>query len=171
MIEGYIAMSADGYVADHAGGVDWLERFGTIDFGFGDFMATVDTVVMGRTTYDQVIAFGGDYPYAGKRSIVVTSNAVTTGPADVIAWHDGIPALAAQLSREDGNAWVVGGAMLQSAFIKAGLLDRLRLFVMPIFLGAGIRLHDADHPPLDLHLTDTTRFEGGAVLLDYRLGR
>ncbi len=171
MIEGYIAMSADGYVADQSGGVDWLERFGAIDFGFEDFMASIDTVVMGRTTYDQVIAFGGDYPYAGKRSIVVTSTAIANGPADVIAWHDGIPALADQLTRDGGNAWVVGGAKLQSAFIKAGLLDRLRLFVMPIFLGAGIRLHEADHAPLDLDLAGTTQFEGGAVMLDYRLAR
>lgn len=169
MIEGYIAMSADGYIADENGGVDWLERYGAIDFGFPAFLDTIDTVVMGRATFDQVIAFDGDYPYAGKRSIVVTSSPLPETATGAEAWHDGIASLAAMLAHAGGKAWVVGGARLQSAFIAAGLLDRLRLFVMPILLGSGIRLHQSDHAPLDLTLAEVERFPGGAIMLDYRM--
>lgn len=63
----YMATSLDGYVADAEGGIDWLNDYETgVDYGTEAFMAEVDTLIMGRATFDQVMGFGG-WPYAGKR--------------------------------------------------------------------------------------------------------
>ena len=67
----YIAASVDGYIATADGGVDWLTPFDDCEYGFEAHVATVDTVVLGRRTYDQVRGFG-DWPYADFRTRVLT---------------------------------------------------------------------------------------------------
>ena len=75
----YIATSLDGYIATPDGDVAWLEPFHAGDYGYDDFLKGIGTLVMGRTTFDQVLGFGA-WPYAGKRAIVLTSRPVETPP-------------------------------------------------------------------------------------------
>ena len=138
-IRGYIAASLDGFVADGEGGVGWLEPFHGVDVGFDQFVAEIRTVVLGRRTYDQVLGFG--WPHAGRRGLVVTSQALEGAPAGVEAWRHGITSLIERLrALDDGDAWVVGGPTLQAALIEAGAIDRLDLFIMPLTLGEGVPL-------------------------------
>ncbi len=65
----FIASSLDGYVARENGDIDWLPQIE--ESGYDDFFKSVDTVIMGKTTYDQVLTFG-DYPYKDKKSFVFT---------------------------------------------------------------------------------------------------
>src|SRR5688572_19686956 len=125
-IHGYMGMSLDGYIADKDGGVGWMDPFSTVDYGFDRFIAGIGTVVMGRATYEQSLGFAGGWPYASKRSLIVTSRPIENPPRRVEAWHKGVPALIAELratESTDGETWVVGGAMLQAAFIAAGAID------------------------------------------------
>ena len=69
----YIATSLDGYIARENGSVDWLPEHA--ESGYDEFYKTVDTVLMGRKTYEQILTFGA-YPYEGKKSYVLTSNIV-----------------------------------------------------------------------------------------------
>lgn len=169
MIRGYMAMSADGYVADRDGGVHWLEPFQEVDCGYTTFIAGIDRVVMGRVTYEQIRAFGTGWPYPGKPGIVVASRDITGLDADVETWRGDVQSLAEHLAGLGGDTWVVGGAKLQSAFIDAGALGRLELFVIPVLLGGGVPLFESGARPVPLRLAGTETFGKGIVRLDYRL--
>ena len=185
MIRGYIAQSADGYVADREGGVGFLDPFQTDETGvdYAAFIETIGTVVMGRTTYDQVVEFDVGWPYEGKRTIVVTSRPLdgsneNAAPGAPEVWSDSMASLARHLQggtgrdgdRPDGDAWIVGGPRLQTAFLQAGHLDRLELFVMPVLLGGGVRLFEAETTGPTLELRDATTLPKGIVKLDYAVG-
>jgi dihydrofolate reductase len=169
-ILGYMAASVDGYIADRVGGIGWLDPFNDVDAGYGAFIAGIGTVVMGRRTYDQILTFGA-YPYAAQRSIVVTHRPIEAAPPGVEAWHDGVPSLAAHLRQaKDGqDAWVVGGATLQSAFIAAGGLDSLELFVVPVLLGDGVRMFPPSPRAGALRLDGAETLGKGMVRLAYGL--
>ncbi|GLK86603.1 dihydrofolate reductase family protein [Ancylobacter defluvii] len=137
---GYMAVSLDGFIADAEGGIGWLKPFDSVDFGYERFIAGIDTVVMGRLTFEQILSFESGWLYAGKRGLIVTSRPLAAAPAGVSAWHGDVAELIAELRAGDGAAWVVGGAQLQAAFLAAGGLDRLDLFVIPLLLGDGVRL-------------------------------
>lgn len=166
-IRGYIAASLDGYIADAEGGVAWLDAFQDVDYGFDRFFAEIRTVVLGRTTYDQVRGFG--WPYAGRRGFVVTSRPLDGPPEGVEAWGRGVGALVDHLRElDDGDAWVVGGAAVQQTFLEAGGLDRLDLFVMPITLGHGVPLFPKTAHPLGFDLVGSASMPASTVRLTYR---
>lgn len=171
-IRGYMAASVDGFIADRDGGVGWLEPFQSVDSGYDAFLAGIGTVVFGRKTYDQVREFLGGWPYAGKRAIVVTSRPLNDAPDGVVSWSDDLSALIAMLRRDpgrDGDAWVVGGADLQSAFIELGALDTLDLFIVPVLLGDGVRMFRRSNPEPELSLVYSEVLGLGMVRLSYDL--
>ena len=159
----YIAVSLDGFIADVQGGIDWLAPFEANDYGYEDFVAGVDCLVMGRATYDQVRSFG-DWPYDGKRVVVMTTRPLGADtPQGITAWQgDDVATLAAL----PGTIWLVGGTGAIRPFLAAGLVDRMRLFVMPLLLGDGIRLFDG-HAAVALRLQASHRHADGVVELDY----
>lgn len=171
-IRGYIAASLDGYIAAADGSVDWLLEFQQQDFGFANFLEDIETVILGRSTYDQVWSFGVGWPYAGKRAIILTSRPVENLPPGAEVWNGPVEELAAKLRTEGGgDAWVVGGASVQRAFLDAGALDRIELFVIPVLLGDGVPLWPKSDRGHRLSLTAMERLEGGMVRLDYRFER
>jgi dihydrofolate reductase len=168
-IRGYIAASLDGYIAAADGGVEWLQEFQQHDFGFENFLEDIGTVILGRATYDQVCSFGVGWPYAGKRAIILTSRPVEGLPEGAEVWNGPVEELAAKLHAEGGgDAWVVGGASVQRAFLDAGALDRIEIFVIPVLLGDGVPLWPKSERGHRLSLTALERLEGGMVRLDYR---
>jgi dihydrofolate reductase len=172
MIRGYMAMSADGYVADTAGTVGFLDAYQGADTGYDAFLADVSTVVMGRATFDQVIGFGIGWPYAGKHGFVVTSTDLVNATAGVEPWRSGLQDLVPMLRAMPGDTWVVGGPRLQASFLRAGWLDRLQIFVMPVLLGGGVPLFPSpdNGVAVPMALVDVARLPLGIVGLDYRLG-
>jgi dihydrofolate reductase len=170
-IRGFIAASLDGYVASTSGSVDFLQPFESVDYGYDAFIASVDTVILGRKTYDQIPSFGVGWPYTGKQGVVVTSSSLDHTYPDVQAWHGDVQALARQLrARNTGDAWVVGGAQLQSAFIAAGCMDQLDLFIVPVMLGDGVPLFPRVNTiPVTTRLITSTALDKGMVRLVYAL--
>lgn len=169
----YIAASVDGYVASPDGGVEWLETFeDTYDDGvaggsYDAFFDSVDALVMGSTTYEQVLGFG-EWPY-GDRPTYVTSSRDLPTPRDSVTVYDGdVAALVAEeLAPEYGHVWLVGGAALARSFLERGLVDELRLSLVPILLGDGVQLFGADGTDTALHLLDETAYRDGIVELRY----
>ncbi|WP_207481398.1 dihydrofolate reductase family protein [Arenibaculum pallidiluteum] len=172
-IRGYIAASLDGFIATPDGGVEWLAPYQEVEAGYGAFIAEIGTVVLGRTTFEQAMGFGIGWPYPGKRGIVVTSRPLHDPPEDVAAWNGGIPGLAGALRRggQDGawagDAWIVGGAGLQQAFMDIGAIDRLDLFIVPELLGEGIPLFPRSARRHRLRLEGTAALPMGMVRLTY----
>jgi dihydrofolate reductase len=163
----YVATTLDGYIATEAGGIDWLTRFGTNEEnGYAAFYGTVDALVMGATTYEQVLGFG-DWPYPGKRSYVLTHRNFTTNRDD-ISFVSSIAVILADAERRGlDRVWIVGGGKVASLLITSGLVDEYIVTVMPIILGAGISLYQAV-PEQPLELIRTKSYASGAVELHYR---
>jgi dihydrofolate reductase len=164
----YMALSLDGYIADSEGGVDWLNDFETgVDYGTDAFMAEVDTLIMGRATFDQIVGFGA-WPYAGKRCFVLTSRPIAGAPDGVEGTSD-LAGLIAELREAGSQVWIVGGPIAVDGCRAMGALDTVELFIMPVLLGSGIPLFAGEVEALALRLVDSRTFETGAVALRYEV--
>lgn len=147
-IKGYIATSADGYIATKDGSVEFLTPFQHIDCGYENFIKKIDIVVMGRKTYEVISSFGGEWPYPNQKGFVVTSNPhLQLIHPSLSLWNKSPIALVDYLKQNsNGNVWVVGGTQLQNAFIENSLLNSLEIYEMPILLGDGIPLFPSFNP-------------------------
>ena len=165
----YIATSLDGYIARRSGEIDWL--FDDQDYGYSDFLATIDTMIMGRKTYEQVLTFG-EYPYPDKKNYVV-SNQLQGKPAPYAEFveADQLKPLVEELRRSDGkDIWLVGGAQVIRFFMQHRFVDELILSIHPIVLGDGIPLFLND-PQIEtlFQLKAVKPFNSGLVQLSYSL--
>lgn len=164
----YIAQSLDGFIASPDGTIDWLEPFPGPTFGFDEFIETIDLIVMGRISYEQVKGFG-DWPYAGTPTMVLTSSPIDPPAPDVSAWRRGPAELVDEAVRSElSEVWVMGGAATIGAFLDLKRIDQMDVFVLPLLLGAGVPLSGASEPrALDLNAVDALAH--GVVKLEYTL--
>jgi len=165
----YIAVSLDGFIARSDGTIDWLglvERAGE-DYGYQHFHNSIDTVVIGRKTYDQVLGFDS-WPYAGKRCVVMTHARPVSLHGE--EFFDGSAEELVGSLREGGarRAYVDGGMVIQQ-FVAAGLLSDMTISVIPVLLGEGIRLFGKTGRDVPLTLVRSKAFESGLVQLEYRV--
>lgn len=165
----HIAVSLDGMIARTDGSFDWLEGHPPDAFGFDDFLARVDAIVMGRATYDVVRGFH-PWPYPGKPVFVVTSRPLPDPPPGVEAASPDLPALVQAIeARGHALVWVEGGGQLIRGMLRIGRLDVLEMALIPIVLGRGIPLFPPGTPAAGLHLRHAAPKPGGAVHLIYDL--
>lgn len=163
----YIAVSLDGFIARENGSVDWLDPFndaGT-DYGYAAFLAGVDVVMMGRTTYEQVLGFG-EWPYAGKECLIFSHRPLA--PDGNVRQASGSPTRVVESVRQQpgGSLWLVGGADLIEWFDREDLIDELVLSIMPVTLGKGIPLFRNAMPDRRYRLERTETF-GDVVQCTY----
>lgn len=168
----YIATSLDGYIARPDGDIGWLGEPSADgeDFGYGEFMAGIDVLVMGRRTYEKVLTFGA-WPYE-KPVLVMTSGSPTAPAGAAVEFHPGTPREVVDELRRRGVAGVYldGGALIQS-FLREGLVDRLVITTIPVLIGKGIPLFgDLEHD-VRLEHTATRSFPDGQVQSDYAVVR
>ena len=141
----YIAASLDGYLADPEGKVDWLKGHGQEegeDPGYLELAEQVDTVIMGRTTYEQVVKelSPDKWPYEGMDCYVVTSQFLED-TENVTFWPGDITELVYLLKQQPGKSiWLLGGARLLKNFMEQELVDQYWISTIPAILGQGIRL-------------------------------
>ncbi len=164
-------MSLDGFIARGDGTIDWLEGVATEgeDYGYGAYLAGIDTVLLGRRTFDTVRAFES-WPYAGRRVVVWTRD-VDRSPVHGEEYaNTPISELLDQLGVSGArNVYVDGGATI-SAAISAGVLDRLTVSIIPIVLGAGRPLFRLARGDVPLRLESARNWPSGLVQLVYGLG-
>lgn len=155
----FIAVSLDGYIATKEESLDWLFSVeGEGDNGYSEFYETVDTVLMGKKTYDWVIDHAEDFPYQNKACYVFTRSDVED-TEHVQFVRDDVVDFTNQLKQQEGrNIWIVGGGELLSSFMKEQLLDELIVTVSPVLLGSGIPLFKEGQHHADLSLKGTRRF-------------
>ncbi|MEU9378201.1 dihydrofolate reductase family protein [Streptomyces sp. NPDC048255] len=166
----YMGTSLDGFIARPDGDIDWLNERGAQagDMGYEAFMAGIDTLVMGRNTYEKILTFGF-WPYAGKR-VAVLSTQLTTEDANVTV-HRSLDALLESLTAEGAkNVYVDGGQMVQT-FLREGMLDELIITTAPVLLGAGIPLFGHLDHDIDLAHRETRALGAGFVQTAYAVGQ
>lgn len=164
----YIATSLDGYIAREDGSLDWLPEAEDEDFGYDDFYKTIDTVVMGRTTYEQVITeLSPDvWAYEGKKCYVATRKNLTKDERVEFVTDD-VADFANNLKRQEGkDIWLVGGGKLVDEFIKQNLIDKYIITIIPTILGNGIPLFLKNNPETKLKLIETKAI-GDVVQVEY----
>ena len=164
----FIATSLDGYIARPEGGIDWM--FTDHDYGYSAFFAGVDTVVMGRRTYDLALSFGA-YPYAGTEGYVFSRE--QRPPDGNVAFVSEAPAnFVDRLKRLEGkDIWLVGGSEIIAECLAHDLVDEMIISVHPLMLGGGIPLFANELPELSFALTGTEGFASGLVQSSYRRAR
>ena len=162
----FIAVSLDGYIARPDGGLDWLAPFEGEEHGYGAFFDSVDALVIGRGTYDTVLAFPS-WPYGAKRVVVCTSRALRAVHGEEV-WSGEPRALCEKLSNEGVRRVYLDGGALIRGFLRAGLVDELTLNFVPIVLGSGIPLFAPGLPEAPLRVVESKAFPSGLVQVRYR---
>jgi dihydrofolate reductase len=170
----YIATSVDGYVADPEGGVDWLEDFQVESDGdegvegFSEFFESVDCLVMGATTYEQVLGFG-EWPYDDKATYVFTHRNLSPATEEIEFINRDVAAVAAELKQQYDHIWLAGGAQLAQTFLREREIDALRLSLIPILLKDGIPLFSGEYEGRRLHLVESNASDIGIVEHHYEV--
>lgn len=168
----FIASSLDGYIATEDHKLDWLFAVeGEGDNGYSRFYDTVDTIVLGRITYDWIMKQEqGDFPYKGKECYVF-SRQERPNTECVKFVHENLVSFTNDLKRKQGrNIWLVGGSELLSAFIHERLVDEVIVTIAPVLIGSGIPLFPNNDFQTQLTLRYITRF-GQFVELRYEVMR
>ena len=165
----YIAMSLDGYIAkpnDDLSFLSMVEKEGE-DYGYAEFVSTVDTVIMGRRTYDWVTNQLG-FPHADKKAYIITGTERPTLGQTVFYTGD-IGELIKKLKGEPGkNIFCDGGAQIANHLLREDLMDEMIISIIPVLVGDGIRLFEDARPEQKWKLNLVKTFDTGLVQLHYK---
>jgi dihydrofolate reductase len=166
----YIAASVNGYIAREDHSLDWLDQVNGFneELGFQEFLDSIDTIILGRNTYEVVeklIAGFSDWPYKGKR-VIVLSSGLQSVKKDVELFQGDLAQLASQLHAEGvQHIWIDGGVTV-SKFLEHQMVDTMTLSVIPVILGSGIPLFSLTKE-LSCHLISSQSFPSGLVKINY----
>ena len=171
----FIATSLDGFIARANGDLDWLTGAESStteqDYGYQEFMDTVDIIVLGRNTFELVLTFD-TWPYGGKKVVVLSSklSAVPLHLVDDVEWLSLPPQrLVGRLAAQGATHLYVDGGKTIQGFLNAGLIDELTITRVPILIGTGGPLFGPlDHDVRLTHIA-TRQFENGFVQSKYRV--
>jgi dihydrofolate reductase len=167
----YIATSLDGYIAkpnDDLSFLSIVQQDGE-DYGYADFVKSVDTVILGRKTYDWVMTQVSEFPHADKNSFIITR---TPKPSiGKTSFYTGkLQDLIIKLKAEHGkNIFIDGGAEIVNELLKENLIDEFIISVIPILVGNGTKLFKDGRPEQKLELLSTKKFDKGLTQLHYKL--
>lgn len=165
----YIAASIDGYIAADNDDLSFLasvEKEGE-DYGYADFVSTIDTVIMGRKTYDKVLGFGIPYPHSNRLTYVITKTQ-QNNKEDIIFYGGSLSELITELKSKAGkNVFVDGGAQIVNEFLKLDLVDEIIISYVPVVLGSGTKLFQSQGTSSKWKTKSTKQFETGLVQIHW----
>ncbi|GAB3199027.1 dihydrofolate reductase family protein [Pontibacter aydingkolensis] len=162
-------MSLDGYIAKPDDDLSWLSIVETEgeDYGYSEFIATVDTIILGKRTYDKVLSMGVGFPHAKKDCYIITRT--PQEPKGKVKFYTGdIKELVTRLKAEEGGTiFCDGGGQVIKMLLQHQLIDEYIISIIPILLGDGIRLFQGGFPEQQVKLVDTKSYKSGLVQLHY----
>jgi len=164
----FIGMSVDGFIARTNGNFDFLPPGGGEPHGYAEFMDTVDALVIGRKTFETVLAFD-TWPYDKKPVFVLSTRQLGPAPAGaVVEQMSGDPAqIVLRLdARGLRHVYVDGGITIQR-FLRAGLIQRLIITRVPVLIGDGIPLFGMLPHDVRLSHIATRSYPSGLVQSEY----
>ena len=165
----FLGISIDGCIAGENGDLSWLAELAPDSpdaTGYTALMEQVDTLLIGRTTYDAVLGFE-PWPYAGKRVVVLSHRDFASRHGEQRR-EGGVRAVLEGLAAEGcHHVYLDGGAVIRAG-LREGVIDSVTLSVLPVVLGKGVRLFEDGLPRSDWRLEDTRPLPSGVVQLRYR---
>jgi len=171
----FIAMSLDGYIAkpnDDLSFLKYVEKEGE-DYGYTEFVETIDTLIIGRKTYDYVCKELGDSYYSnGQRDVYVITRQERPNVGRTTFYTGSLSDLIAKLKSDTGkNLYCDGGAEVINELMKHDLIDEFCISVIPVLLGNGVRLFKDGRPEQVLECVKVKTFETGLTQLHYKRRR
>jgi dihydrofolate reductase len=170
----HIATSADGYIARPDGDLEWLTSRPAPPgfYGIGAFMQSVDTMLLGRKTYEAGQRLGATYDTTN-RYVVFSRHPPPADAAPGVEFvNDAVGPFVSRLREQRGkDIWLMGGGELIASFLDENAIDQFVISVIPVFIGDGIPLIARRHRQVPLELQSTERFEDGLVQLHYQVLR
>jgi dihydrofolate reductase len=168
----HIGTSADGYIARPDGDLEWLTARPAPKgfYGMDAFVKSIDTMVLGRKTYDMSLRMGAKFDPKNPHVVFSRQPPPAEVPAGVQFVDDAVGPFVRRLREQPGKGiWLMGGGEIIASFLDEQAIDEFVISVVPVFIGDGIPLiaRRHRHVPLDLH--SIHRFEDGVVQLHYRV--
>ena len=172
----FVGVSLDGFIARPNGDLDWLMGEGggeSAEYGYNEFIAGIDAIVMGRRTFEKVLTF--DKWYYGNKRVVVLSHhpldlSVVQARGGVIELMAGSPAtIVSKLATSDARHLYVDGGITIQQFLRAGLIHRLIISRLPVLIGEGIPLFGSLPCDIRLRHIATRNYPGGMVQSEYHI--
>jgi dihydrofolate reductase len=169
----FIATTIDGFIARENGSLDWLFSLpnpNNIDHGYNALIDSVDIIVMGRKTYDELLGFGIEWPYKNYKTYIITKNRNYQIRSENTFIAESIDSkLIDKLRLESNkNIWLVGGGNVITQFLNLGSIDEMIISVIPMILGRGLRLFPGHPLETNFELLDSVAFETGVVNLEFK---
>ncbi len=169
----HVVSSLDGVIAKKDNTVSWLDSSGDVyekgvsDGNADDVVSSIDCFVLGSRTYEHALQLG--WPYGDTPTVVITNRELPSTRKSVEFYSGDLKKLVDEiLAPRYGNIWLVGGAMLCQSFLRLDLVDEIRLAIVPVLLGDGLRLFDNSGIERRWHLKDVIAYKTGLVELLYR---
>jgi len=171
----FIAASLDGYIAkpnDDLSFLKLVEKEGE-DYGYEEFTANIDTIILGRKTYDYVLKEIGSSHYDnGQRDVYVITRTARPSVGRTTFYTGNLTELVEQLKSEKGkNIYCDGGAEIVNELLKSDLIDEFIISIVPILVGSGTRLFKNGRPEQQLELVNSETFDTGLTQLHYKRKR
>jgi dihydrofolate reductase len=171
----YIACSLDGYIAQPNDDLSFLNivEQEAEDYGYAKFTSTIDTIILGRKTYDWVQREVGSAHYDnGDRDVYVITRSERPSVGRTVFYSGNLVELMHQLKSKPGKGiYCDGGAELLAELLRNDLIDEFIISIIPILVGDGIRLFKDGRPLQNIELISTQQYEKGLVQLHYRRKR
>ena len=166
----FVGTSVDGFIARANGDLDWLPAGGGEPHGYNEFIASVDAIVIGRKTFETVLAFDA-WPYGDKRVVVLSSGPVDlSAVVGVVEQMAGSPAeIVSQLAASGAHHLYIDGGITIQGFLRAGLIQRLIITRVPVLIGEGVPLFGTLPRDVRLRHVATRHYPSGLVQSEYHI--
>jgi len=167
----YIAASLDNFIARPDGSVDWLSSPEFLlpdeDYGYHEFYITIDTTLMGNSTYRFILDQDVPFPYPDKKNYVFSRSAKNRDTEFVRFIYQDPVDFVRQLKLQTGeDIWLVGGGQINTVLLNNDLIDKMILTLLPITLGEGIPLFHGKYKEVKFSLNASKSYQSGIVQLN-----
>ena len=167
----FVGASVDGFIARSNGDLDWLPADGGEPHGYDEFIAGIDAIVIGRKTFETILAFDS-WPYSDEKRVVVLSSRPLdlSAAKGAVEQMGGPPAdIVSRLAASGSHNLYVDGGITVQRFLRAGLVQRLIVTRVPVLIGEGIPLFGSLPADVRLRHVATRAYPSGLVQSEYHV--
>lgn len=168
----YIAASIDGYIARNDGDLDWLTEYPInteTNYGYDAFYESIDTVLMGRRTYHDILNMDVLWPYKDKETYVITRNPMNEKQNIHFITENVIENISRLREQNGKDIWLVGGGKLITILLNENMVDEMIITTIPVILGSGMPLFPDNPKESKWKLENNESYKNGVTQVTYKV--